>query len=82
MTELFPHSYVIDLDAYAPPHDAAFRQRFYLGGHLNAAGYLLTARQMESYIDYIIRHNSDDFAQIGFVGTPWRNDGAPRGRGC
>ncbi len=76
-TEVFPHSYVIDLDRWAPAHDAAFRARFYLGGHLNAAGYLLTARQMESYIDYIIRHNSDDFMQIGFVGTPWRNCAAP-----
>jgi hypothetical protein len=22
-----------------------------------------------SYIDYIIRHNMDDFAQVGFIGT-------------
>ena len=75
-TELFPYSYVIDLDRYAPPYDTAFRERFYLGGHLNAAGYLLTARLFESYIDYIIRHHTDDFSQIGFVGTPWHNAGA------
>ena len=76
-TKVFEHSYVIDLDRWAPPHDEAFRRRFYLGGHLNAAGYLLTAKQMEAYIDWIIRHNADDFAQIGFVGTPWRNLNGP-----
>ncbi len=73
LTKIFEFSYVIDLDRYAPVHDAAFRSRFYLGGHLNAAGYLLTARQFESYIDYIIRRHPDDFTQIGFVGTPWHN---------
>ena len=73
LTGLFPHSYVIDLDRFAPPHDAAFRASFYMGGHLNAAGYRLTAKQIESYIDYIIRHNMDDFRQIGFVGTPYHN---------
>ena len=69
LTQVFDHSYVIDLDAYAPPHDRAFRDRFYMGGHLNAAGYLLTAKQMGSYIDWIIRHHTDDFRKIGFVGT-------------
>ena len=73
LTKVFPFSYVIDLDRYAPVHDAAFRASFYMGGHLNAAGYRLTAKQIESYIDYIIRHNMEDFAQIGFVGTPYHN---------
>ena len=76
MTKVFPFSYVIDMDRYSPPHDKEFKKRFYLGGHLNAAGYLLIARQFESYIDYIIRHNPDDFLQIGFVGTPWHNERA------
>ena len=70
-----PFSYVIDLDRYGPAHDAEFRSRFWMGGHLNAAGYLFTARLMEAYIDYIIRHNMEDFTQIGFVGTPFRNAG-------
>lgn len=72
-TKLFPFSYVIDLDRYAPPHDAAYRAQFYMGGHLNAAGYLLAAKQMESYIDFIIRRHMEDFCQIGFVGTGHHN---------
>lgn len=70
---LFPFTYVIDLFRYAPVQDAEFRRSFYMTGHLNACGYLLTAKMIASYIDYIIRHNMDDFTQIGFVGTPYHN---------
>ena len=65
--------YVIDLRKYAPVYDDEFRKDFFLGGHMNAAGYRLTALMIESYIDYIIRNNSEDFTQIGFVGTPYHN---------
>ena len=44
-----------------------------MGGHLTLAGYLLTARMTESYIDYIIRANYKDFAQVGFIGTGFYN---------
>lgn len=71
--DYFEYTYVIDLYQYAPPYDEEFKRRFYLGGHLNAAGYLLTARMVESYIDYIIRHNPEDFAQVGFIGKPFHN---------
>ena len=73
LTGLFPFSYVIDLDRYAPAHDAAFRERFYMGGHMNPMGYLLTAKQMESYIDFIIRQHPADFFQMGFVGGETHN---------
>ena len=38
LTKVFPFSYVIDLDTYGAVHDAALKDLFYLGGHLNAAG--------------------------------------------
>ena len=60
--------YVIDLNRHAPRHDAAFRRNFYMGGHLNAAGYQITAWQTMTYIDWIIRNNPEDFTQIAFVG--------------
>ena len=72
LTEIFSNSYVIDLYNYAPVYDAYFREKFFLGGHMNACGYILTAKMVASYIDYIIRHNMDDFKQIGFVGTPYK----------
>ncbi len=71
--EMFEDTYVIDLREYAPKYDGEFKRNFYLAGHMNAAGYLLTARMVASYIDYIIRKNPEDFRQVGFIGTPFRN---------
>ncbi len=65
----FDNTYVIDLRTYAPVHDEAFVERFYLHGHLNAMGYRLTAEQICSYIDYIIRHNHRDFKNVPFIGS-------------
>lgn len=69
----FDNAYVLDLRAYAPVYDEQFRRHFYLGGHLNPAGYALTAEMVMAYIDYLVRHNPRDFAQVGFIGTPHKN---------
>ncbi|MBQ8404779.1 MAG: SGNH/GDSL hydrolase family protein [Clostridia bacterium] len=71
--EYFNNSYVIDLKKYGPVYDEAFKEKFYLHGHMNPAGYALTAKMVVSYIDYIIRHNFKDFSEIGLVGTPHKN---------
>ena len=74
LPDLFPRTYVLDIARYAPPFDEdVFVRSYQLGGHLNPMGYLLFARMIGSYIDYIIRHNMNDFKQVGFIGTPWRN---------
>lgn len=70
LSKLFSHTHVIDLYSYCPVHDDNFKKRFYLYGHLNPSGYRLTAKMIESYVDYIIRHNYDDFGQVGFISTP------------
>lgn len=74
IAEFFDNCYVIDLRSFAPVYDKEFKRNFFLGGHLNAAGYRLTALMIESYIDYIIRNHPDDFKQIGFVGTEFYNE--------
>ena len=74
IAELFEYTYVLDMRKYSPPHDEDFRKMFYMGDHLNAAGYRFAATMVASYIDYIIRHNPDDFRQIAFVGTEYRNE--------
>ncbi|MBO5898890.1 MAG: SGNH/GDSL hydrolase family protein [Clostridia bacterium] len=73
LAALFDYTYVIDLLTYGPVYGEEFKKTFFLGGHMNPAGYLLTARMFASYIDYIIRNKPDDFTQIGFVGTPYHN---------
>ena len=70
---MFDNTYVIDFNKYAPIYDAQFKKNFYLGGHLNPAGYALTAKMTMSYIDYIIRHNPRAFSDIGFIGTDLYN---------
>ena len=65
----FENTYVLDLRAYAPVHDDAFAELFYLHGHMSPMGYRLTAEQMCSYIDYIIRHNPRDFVNVPFIGN-------------
>ena len=54
-------------------YEFSFKDRFYLGGHMNPMGYIFTAKIIASYIDYIIRHNYDDFRQVGFIGTDYCN---------
>ncbi len=73
LAELFPYTYVLDFHRYAPVYDAEFKRRFFLGGHMNPAGYLLTAQMVASYIDFLIRRNMEDFAQVGFIGEPFHN---------
>ena len=68
MANLFDRTYFIDLYTYAPEYNQQFRDKFFLG-HMTATGYILSARMIESYIDYIIRKNPKDFAQVGFIGT-------------
>lgn len=72
LAEYFDNTYVVDLKKYGPVYDGEFRKKFFVGGHMNTAGYLLSAKLISSYIDYIVRHNLEDFSQIGFVGTPYK----------
>ncbi len=67
--EKYDNTYVLDLFNYAPEYNAQFKEKFYLRGHMNPQGYLLTAKMTAAYIDYIIRHNMRDFKETGFIGT-------------
>ncbi len=69
LAELFSNCYILDIGKYGPVYDEEFRKKFFMGGHMNPCGYALTAQMVASYIDYIIRHNMDDFMEVGFIGT-------------
>lgn len=68
-TDVFSNCYVLDIAQYGPVYDEEFKDRFFMGGHMNPCGYAFTAQMVASYIDYIIRHNIKDFEQVGFIGT-------------
>lgn len=67
-TERFELCYVMDFFKYGPAMTEDFRRKFYMNGHMSPAGYLLKGRLYTSYIDYVIRHNLDDFTQIAMLG--------------
>ena len=67
LCDIFENCYVIDLYQYGPEYDDEFRENLWMNGHLNPMGYIVTARLVDSYIDYIVRHNPKDFETIGFV---------------
>jgi hypothetical protein len=69
LAKYFDNCYVVDIYNYGPIYDEKFRSKFFLHGHMNPSGYLFTAKMIDSYIDYIVRHDPDNFKQIGFVGT-------------
>lgn len=69
LTDIFSNSYVLDFRKYAPEYDEEFKEKFFLYGHMNACGYLLTAKMVISYIDYIIRNNIGDFKNVSFITT-------------
>jgi hypothetical protein len=68
LAKYFDNSYVIDLYNYGPRYDAKYKGIFNLYYHLNPMGYILTAKMIDSYIDYIIRKNPDDFRRVPFIG--------------
>lgn len=73
MAKLFKNCYVLDFYKYAPVYDKKFKEMFFLGGHMNAAGYRLTALMTETYIDWIIRNNYQDFARVAFMNKRYHN---------
>lgn len=70
LTKKIDNSYCIDLYKYHPLIDEEYKKKYYLNGHLNAAGYYFLSLMISSYIDYIIRHNFEDFTDIALVTTP------------
>ena len=68
MPEMFEHVYLIDLEKYGPDYEAPeFKKRYFVMGHMNAAGYQWTAWMFMTYIDWIIEHNMEAFADVAFV---------------
>lgn len=62
-----PNSFLLDFYEYAPAYDDEFKKNYYLNGHMNPQGYMLTAKMVASYIDFIIRHNMQKFEMVGMM---------------
>ena len=63
--------YLIDMAKYWIQEDEVsdWVSKYQNGGHLNAMGYLLKTQARITYIDWIIRNNSERFKEVQFIGT-------------
>lgn len=68
LTQLYEYTFVLDLRKYAPIYDSGFKQKYYVGNHMNVMGYFFTANMLLSYIDWIINREPEKFLQSGFIG--------------
>lgn len=68
MNKHFSNVYLMDMYKYAPVNNDEFRNQYYNGGHNNAAGYLYSSWILMTYIDWIVRNNFRDFAEIALIG--------------
>lgn len=68
MAKKFEHTFVLDLYERAPVYDAELRKKLFCGGHMNACGYLFTARLIMDLMDEIIESDFEEFSQVGFIG--------------
>lgn len=69
----FDYCYLIDLYTYA--HEPFWGvENIYKTGvyHKNTLGYQKMAWDVMSYIDYIVRHNMEEFIDVQFIGTDLR----------
>ena len=69
LAEYTENAYYIDLYTFGPVYDEKFKEKFFLRGHMNPSGYIFTAKIIDSYIDYIVRNNPDDFRCVGFINS-------------
>ena len=68
LAEKLGNAYVIDLYEYGFAQTPELRRDLYLSGHMSPVGYMVIAKMITSYIDYIIRHNMSDFKLVGLTG--------------
>ena len=69
LAKMFDNTYVVDLYEYAPDFNAEFKENFFLYGHMSPMGYRFISMLVVSYIDFIMRHNIEDFRNMGLMGV-------------
>lgn len=74
LAKKFTNTYLLDFRKYAAPAFDEKWEKTFFRGHMTPAGYLIMAKLVMSYMDWIIRNNPDDFAQVGLIGTPYSYD--------
>lgn len=72
IVDKYSNCYLIDFAKFIPKgYDVV---GFRLNGHLSAMGYMYFAYMYNTYIDWIIKNNANDFRDIPLIGTDLRPD--------
>lgn len=69
IADMFENCYFLDLYNEAPDYDEVFYDRYFEVDHMNAMGYLFTAKLIQTLADRIIWDNYKDFQLVQFTGT-------------
>ncbi len=72
MPNHFNFVYYLNLYEYEKPYDSEFQKIYFNSFHENALGYARTAWVISSYVDWYIRHNYEEFREVGFIGTDYK----------
>ena len=65
---MFDRTWLIDLEKYGPDFtDPELKSRYFVMGHMNAAGYQLIAWTFMTYINWIIENNMESFSDIALI---------------
>lgn len=67
---ILPNCYYLDLYNSAPAYDRDFYDIFFEVNHMNAMGYVFTAKLIQTLADRVIREHCEDFGAAQFIGTP------------
>lgn len=69
IAETLKNCYFLDLYNEAPDYDEAFYDRFFESDHMNAMGYIFTAKLIQTLADRVIWEHYQDFKTVQFIGT-------------
>lgn len=67
---ILPNCYYLDLYNDAPAYNEDFYDIFFEINHMNAMGYIFTAKLIQTLADRVIKNNYKDFQLTQFIGTP------------
>ena len=68
LADIFDNVYLIDLEKYGQDfRKPELKARYFMRGHMNAAGYQLIAWTFMTYINWIIENNIEAFSDIGLM---------------
>lgn len=71
MRNIFSNVFIVDLWEYATEVNGEWASRYRMAYHLNTLGYVYTAYEIMTYLDWIVRNNPSEFKDVALIGTSY-----------